>query len=757
MKWDRVRRGVLGLLLVLCGWMALSAVAEARPKVALVLSGGGAKGAAHLGVLKVLEAEHVPVDIVVGSSMGAYVAGMYAMGYSADEVIAKTQDLDWSRGYQDKPGREVLSLRKKQQADEFQLQADVGLNNGRLTLPEGVYQGQGLAALLRDATSNLPAQKHFDDLPIPYRAVATDMETFDAVAIDHGNLAQAMQASMSIPGALRPVELEGRLLADGGIVNNLPVDVARQMGADVIIAVDISAQLKTRQQLDSALGMIDQLTTYMTRAGTERQLALLHERDILLTPEVNSFSVSDFASMRLIQLRGESAARGMVKRLQALSLSPAAWRAHLQARLDRRAQLGAQPAYYIDHIEVHNHSRLDEGVIRKLLAVPTGEVQTTDDLEAAVARVNAQGTLEQVGYQVDARDGRNVLVVDVKEKSWGPNYLDFTLGMEDDFHSRSDYTYGLSYTLTNLTPLGAEWRNEVVLGSQKHFRTEWYAPLDERLRFYTRTGLDYRSESRPVYLSSSQTLGDIQVEDGSRYVTLESGSWKVNADLGWNRRPWSRFELGVEAATTSLSIDGYSGTERINSAGPHLDYLYDTLDSRAFPSHGDYVAARLSGVYAQGGWLLPDGALSSVTNFNLFKAMSPTERQAINLRLSGGSSTISQMLPMYLQDLGGLFSLSGMQRYQLNDRYKLFGAFIYRYRLLDNDFGAFRYPVYAGWSLERGNVWHERKEINWNDMYTAGSVYLGADTLFGPVYLAYGRASAGEGSFYLFFGNSFGF
>lgn len=751
-------RFVTWLLLAVIGYGMLAPVAEARPKVALVLSGGGAKGAAHLGVLKVLEEQHVPVDIVVGTSMGAYVAGLYAMGYSADEVIAKTQDLDWSRGYQDKPGREALSLRKKQQADEFQLQADIGLKEGRLTLPEGVYQGQGLAALLRDATSNLPVQRSFDDLPIPYRAVATDMETFDAVALDHGNLAQAMQASMSIPGALRPVELDGRLLADGGIVNNLPVDVARQMGADIIIAVDISAQLKTRKQLDSALGMIDQLTTYMTRSGTQRQLALMHERDILLTPEVTSFPVSDFASMRLIQLRGESAARGMISRLQALSLSPAAWRAHLQARLDRRAQLGAQPAYYIDHIEIHNHSRLDEKVIRKLLAVPTGEVQTTDDLEDAMSRVNAQGTLEQVGYQVDARDGRNVLVVNVKEKSWGPNYLDFTLGMEDDFHSRSDYTYGLSYTLTNLTPLGAEWRNEMVLGSQKHFRTEWYAPLDQRLRFYTRTGLEYRSESRPVYLTSGQGIGDLQVDSGSSYVNLESGAWKVNADLGWNWRTWSRFELGVEAATTSLSIDGYSGSERINSAGPHLDYLYDTLDSRSFPSHGDYLSARLSGVYAQGGqWVWPDGDFATVSEFNLFKAYSPTERQAINLRLSGGTSTVTQMLPLYLQDLGGLFSLSGMQRYQLNDRYKLSGAFIYRYRLLDNDFGAFRYPVYAGWSAERGNVWHQRSEINWGDMYTAGSVYLGADTFLGPVYLAYGRASSGDESFYLFFGNSFGF
>ena len=241
------------LLLALLLSLLLVGQLEARPRIALVLSGGGAKGAAHLGVLKVLEQERVPVDMVLGTSMGAYVAGMYAMGYSADEVTRKTLELDWNKGYQDKVTRQELSLRKKQQADKFQLQADLGLSDGKLKLPEGMYQGHGMAALLREATSNLPTLQSFDELPLPYRAVATDMAEVKPVVLDHGNLAVAMQASMSIPGALKPVEREGKLLSDGGIVNNLPVDIAKEMGADVVIAVDISDKLKPKEQLDSAL------------------------------------------------------------------------------------------------------------------------------------------------------------------------------------------------------------------------------------------------------------------------------------------------------------------------------------------------------------------------------------------------------------------------------------------------------------------------------------------------------------------------
>ena len=739
--------------------LAAPAATPHRPKIALVLSGGGAKGAAHLGVLKVLEEMHVPVDMVLGTSMGSYVAGMYALGYSADEVTSKTLQMDWNKGYKDKVTRQDRSLRKKVQADEFQLQTDIGLSDGQVKLPEGMYQGQGMAALLREATSNLPAQRSFNELPLPYRAIATDMETVQPVVLDHGNLALVMQASMSIPGALKPVEIDHKLLADGGIVNNLPIDIAIKMGADVIIAVDISDKLKPKSELNSAFGLVDQLTTYMTRSGTERQLGLLRQQDLLLTPEVTGYSVSDFSRMSEIVGRGESAAHGMTQQLRALSVSPEEYEEYLRGKLDRRAQLSGQPAYYLDKIVIHNNSRLSDEVIKGMLQVETGKVQTNENLEAGIERINALGTFERVTYQIDEELGQNVLVVNANEKGWGPNYLDFTFAIEEDFSSRSNYSYGAAYTLTNLNNYGGELRNEFSLGTWKHLRSEFYTPFDAQQRYYWQLGGGYDNETRSLYLSQAQLLlpGPYAEDSSANFVNMESGSWGVDSELGWNPQPWQQVALGMRAARSLLDLQGGSSETTVYTWGPYLGYDLDSLDSRAFPEQGHYLSGRLTYAHSQGGGeLTTDREWGLVSELELIQPIPLHERHTLSMRLSGGGSAVSELQPMYLQDLGGLFNLSGYQRYQLSGRYKLFGALVYSYRLLDNNFGAFKSPVYLGFSVERGNIWAEKSAINWQDMQNAASIYVGSDTFLGPVYLAYGQADSGDSSAYLLFGDTFG-
>lgn len=738
---------------------AAPAAAPHRPKIALVLSGGGAKGAAHLGVLKVLEEMRIPVDMVLGTSMGSYVAGMYALGYSADEVTTKTLQMDWNKGYKDKVTRQDLSLRKKMQADQFQLQTDIGVSDGQVKLPEGMYQGQGMAALLREATSNLPAQRSFNELPLPYRAIATDMETVQPVVLDHGNLALVMQASMSIPGALKPVEIDHKLLADGGIVNNLPVDIAIKMGADVIIAVDISDKLKPKSELNSAFGLVDQLTTYMTRSGTERQLGLLRAQDLLLTPEVTGYSVSDFSRMSEIVGRGESAAHGMARQLSALSVSPEEYEEYLRGKLDRRAQLSGQPAYYLDKIVIHNNSRLSDEVIKGMLQVETGKVQTNENLEAGIERINALGTFERVTYQIDEELGQNVLVVNATEKGWGPNYLDFTFAIEEDFSSRSNYSYGAAYTLTNLNHYGGELRNEFSLGTWKHLRSEFYTPFDAQQRYYWQLGGGYDNETRSLYLSQAQPLwSEVDSNDSSsNFVNMESGSWGIDSELGWNPQPWQQLALGMRGARSLLDLQGGSSETTVYTWGPYLGYDLDSLDSRAFPEKGHYLSGRLTYAHSQGGEdLTTDREWGLVSELSLIQPIRLYERHTLNMRLSGGGSAVSELQPMYLQDLGGLFNLSGYQRYQLSGRYKLFGALVYSYRLLDNNFGAFKSPVYLGFSVERGNIWAEKSAINWQDMQNAASIYVGSDTFLGPVYLAYGQADSGDSSAYLLFGDTFG-
>lgn len=741
------------LFLLLC--LALSGLSQAataqphRPKVALVLSGGGAKGAAHIGVLKVLEQEHIPVDMIIGTSMGSYVAGMYALGLSADEVQRLTLGLNWNQGYEDGVSRDLLSLRRKQQQDSFQLQTDLGVSDGQVKLPEGLFQGQGMAALLREASGNLPSLKSFDELPIPYRAMATDLETITPVVLDHGNLALAMQASMSIPAALKPVEIDGRLLGDGGIVNNMPVDLALAMGADCVIAVDISDSLRGREKLNSALDMVNQLVIHLTGEGTQRQIALMRPKDVLIRPKVADFNVAAFDQMAAIVPLGERAALAQLPRLDELRLSDADWRAYQLAKLSRRAQYTRQPGVYVDKIQLINHSRLSDAVLTNLLQVTPGQLQTNAELEAGVDRINALGTFERVTYRLEQQQDENVLVVEAQEKRWGPGYIDFSLGVEEDYSSRSQYSLGLSYTLTNLNDLGAEWRSELQGGNDKRVQTELYAPLDSHQRFFTRLVGGYRNETRAYYLHNLPQFES----SGLTYMNLEDISWQGQLELGWNPAPWSQVAFGGRATRSHLQFQGSDEHGRVTSWGYYSRWEHDTLDNAFFPRRGWQWQGELA-------YYRPDGddALVGDGDWGLSSRLDVIhpwawDRHSLIGRFSWGGTTVDSLNPFFMQDLGGLFNLSGLQRYELNGRYKLFGGLIYHYRLMDNDLGAFKLPIYLGGSLERGGIWNDRHDISWDSGLLGGSLFVAADTFLGPVYLAYGRTEDGEDSVYLFIGN----
>ncbi len=743
--WTRL----LLVMLAVCPLLAVAAQGE-RPKIAVVLSGGGAKGSAHIGILKVLEQKRIPVDIIVGTSMGSYVAGMYAMGLSAEEVERTTLAIDWNKGYQDKVGRDELSLRKKQQNEQYQLRTDIGVNGDTTQLPDGFFQGQSMASLLRAATSNLPVQASFDDLPIPYRAMATDMETVTPFVLDHGSLAKAMQASMSIPGALKPVEWEGHILADGGSVNNMPVDVAKAMGADVVIAVDIGAKLRTRESLKSGLAMIDQLTTYMTQVGTDKQKALMGPKDILIAPEFGDIGIADFARMREGIKMGEAAADKASLQLDKLSLTKTQYNAYRNQKLSRRAERSGQPAYFIDKVEIINKSRLSDETVRAMLDVRPDKIQTNESLEAGIRRLYALESFDRITYEVEERDGENVLVVDASEKNWGPGYLNFQFGFSDDFQNTSNYNVGMSYTLTNVNEWGAEWLTEASLGTAKHIKTDFYTPLEPSQTFYGEASLAYDQTLRSLFNPDPE-------EPSFTYLDAEYSFFSADLAVGWNRQPWSRLSMGLEGRTGSIEIKNVKELQGDATAwGPYARFEHDTLDSRYFPYQGaywdikgGYTSVRLND--KEGGNELHEGI-----NYHL-SMIKPWswERHSLNLLLEGGGSTSQEEYPLFVQDLGGLFRMSGFQRYQLSGRYSLFGGLRYIYRVADNDFGALKMPLYLGGSLEQGGVWNKGEDISLESSFTAGSVYVGVESFLGPVFLGYGMAEGGNNMFYLQLGSTF--
>lgn len=747
------RRGWTHLFLILLAGLPLMAAAQSeRPRIALVLSGGGAKGSAHIGILKVLEEKRIPVDIIVGTSMGSYVAGMYAMGLSAEEVERTTLAIDWNKGYQDKVGRDELSLRKKQQSEKYQLRTDIGVNGDAVQFPDGFFQGQSMASLLRHATSNLPAQKSFDDLPIPYRAVATDMETVTPFVLEGGSLAKAMQASMSIPGALKPVEWEGHILADGGTVNNMPVDVAKGMGADVVIAVDIGARLRTRESLKSGLAMIDQLTTYMTQVGTDKQRALLGPQDILLTPEFGNMGIADFSLMPEGIKQGEAVANRAATQLDALSLSPREYAVYRNQKLSRRAERSGQPAYYIDKVEILNKSRLSDETVRAMLKVKPDKIQTNESLEAGIRRLYALESFDRITYEVEERDGENVLVVDASEKNWGPGYLNFQFGFSDDFESSSNYNVGMSYTLTNLNEWGAEWLTEASLGTAKHLKTDFYSPLEPSQTFY--------GEASFAYDKTLRSLFNPDPEDQSfNYLDTEYSFFSTDLALGWNLQPWSRLSLGVDGKMGNIDVRNLNGVNSdAISWGPYVRFEHDTLDSRYFPYEGVFWDIKGGYSHVRLDYHNDDEENERNEGVNYHLSMIKPwswDRHSLNLLLEGGGSTSQEEYPLFVQDLGGLFRMSGFQRYQLSGRYSLFGGLRYIYRVVDNDFGALRAPLYLGGSLEQGGVWDKGEDISIESSFTGGSVYVGIESFLGPIFLGYGIAEGGNNMFYLQLGTTF--
>ncbi|MCD9515510.1 patatin-like phospholipase family protein [Photobacterium carnosum] len=722
-----------------------------RPKIGLVLSGGGAKGAAHIGVLDVLEENRIPVDIVTGTSMGAYVGGMYAMGLSAQEVKQRTFNINWNTGYIDRASRNDLSLRRKKQNDTYQLHTDLGLDiNGEFKSRPGAFQGQGLAVILRKLTANLPALKTFDRLAIPYRSVATDITKVTPVVISSGHLATAMQASMTVPGALKPVHLDNKLLVDGGVVNNMPVDVAKQLGADVIIAVDLRDSLMPKKDLDSALNIVSQLTTFMTNASADFQKSLMKSSDIYLQPNVSFMTAADFDKLEQAYQAGRKIALASLPRLLRYQLSLSEYAEYNKQKNIRRSRLSAHDSYFIDDIEIINNTNLPDKTLLAQLELKTGKIISNNELEQAVKRLQSEDIYGRINYSIKQKNNKNILVMDINEKSWGPGYLNFTLAFEDDFESRSDFSFGAQYVYTDLTDKGGEWLLEWKLGSWKNITTEFYFPIDYQQHFFTAFGAETSNEIRQfddfTYYNADEELKNIDAKYNQTNAYVK---------MGWNIKPWAAFTLGYKGQTGSITVSALDRKENYNLYGPYLDLTYDDLDSFFFPSYGSYFNSEIgySNTVRRPDFGESEAGETVYYNLSIIKPFT-YDKHTVVFSMKTAGSDADNLLPIYAQDLGGLFNLSGYHRYELNGRYSALTSLVYRYRVIDNNFGAIKLPIYIGGSLEKGGVWDRTSAISWDSAITAGSVYVAVDSILGPVYLSYGQTSTGKSSFYLSLGGT---
>jgi NTE family protein len=418
--------GRLVAAVLLC--LAFAAEADARPRVCLVLSGGGARGAAHIGVLKVLEELRVPIDCIAGTSMGSLVGGAYASGMSTDEMERLIAQVSTDLLFKEKPPRQDQDIRRKLDDRSNLFGIEVGLRGSELLFPKGVVSGVQLETVLR-ALSKVAGFRKFDELPIPFRAIATDLVTGQAVVFSEGELANVMRASMSVPAAIAPAVIEGRMLVDGGLTNNLPVDVARRMGADIVVAVNLGTPLLKREELTSVLGVTGQMINILTEQNVQASLASLKPTDVLIEPALGDFSAGNFDDLPKTVPIGEAAARAMQTKLAVLSVPPEQYAA-LRTRQMRPVPPDLRP---VDEIRFTAMSRVNAATLENRLETRPGEPLDQQALDRDMRRLYGTGDFEHVDYRVIEEAGRRVLNIDAVEKSWGPNYLRFGLGLGSDF------------------------------------------------------------------------------------------------------------------------------------------------------------------------------------------------------------------------------------------------------------------------------------------------------------------------------------
>jgi NTE family protein len=704
-----------------------------RPKICLVLSGGGARGVAHIGVLKVLEELRVPVDCVIGTSMGSIIGGGYAYGKSPAEMERLVREAKWDSVLLDQPQRPDRSVRSKELDRSSIGAAEFGVRGLSVELPAGAIIGQQLELFLQSLAGPNEKFPTFDSLPIPFRAIATNIEDGSMVVLDHGSLPECLRASMSVPGVFAPVEIDGHLLVDGGLTRNLGVDVARELGAQHIIAVNLGTGLMKRDQIHSFLSVGSQMVNILTEQNVRKSLGELTDQDILILPDLGDFSSADFQnSPDTIQI-GERAAWQAADRLRALSVSEADY-----ATFVARLRGTRHPSGYDGvRLDTDSLTRVNPEVVAATFNSATRERLDDKALAKGMKELVASDDFQQVRYRVDPTDTGRYLAIEPVEKSWGPNYLHLGLNLSTDFQGGSAFNLNLDHRMTWLTQRGLEWRNRLYLGDLTGVSSELYQPLDLARKWFVAPRLiaaqeienlfvgedivaQYRNRRGELGLDLGYRLGThgearVGYHYGEVSFTKASGSPDLENDL--------HAQLG--AAYVRLVLDQYNNWN-FPSAG-YVGSLEVSTTRRSLGADVDYDSGSARFEKAFG------------TNDNHF-------RIGFDYNTSFGDER-----PIYNAfRLGGFLNLSGYGEREFLVDGALLGRIVYERRVYT--LPALAKGIYVGGSFEAANLEDRLNGPPPSGVLYSGSVYFAADTLLGPFYVALGLAEGGNAAVYMFLG-----
>jgi NTE family protein len=705
-------------------------------KVALVLSGGGARGAAHVGVLKVLKEMHIPVDLIVGTSMGSIVGGLYAAGWEPDEIEEMLNSLNWGNVFVDQVPREDKTFRRKKDDDVFMIAGRLRFNGWRPYLPPAVLSGQRLELLLRSLEIQSTSETDFDKLPVPFRAVAADLATGEAVIIGEGSLATAMRASMSIAGVFPPVELAGKKLVDGGAVANLPIRIARELGAERIIAVDITSPLLEQKKLGSMLSIVNQMGGLLTNGNRLEDIHSLRTGDVLIQPDLGDMTFTDLQRAGEAVDIGEKAARAM-----AASLAPFAVDEATYSRFEAKHHRRPQEELYVHDVKLYNDSWVDDRLVEKRLPDQAGRTFDEATIREGTLRLAGLDYFGVIQVDLEGEGERKDLIVRTPIKPYGKNSLQFGFSFRDDFHGENGYSLAARHLLLAANRRGGEWENVGQIGDRALLRSTFYQPLD--------WGMKWFASARGEALRQDQTLW--QDDDPVADFRIETNGGRV--DLGRVLGDWGDVSLGGFYARNTGHVrvgEPLIPDYRERDAGLRLSFRVDTLDATIFPKEGTRATAWYSRSL-EGFGADVDRAQAYLSAGHAWSFGRNTLVPAVEaLKTIDGTVTLVSSY-----DLGGIFRLSGLGEKQLlGDSGGLAQLGYYR-ELTRLDLGALTSRVYAGASVETGNVYASGEKITLDSLRHGGSLYLGAQTAIGPAILGIGFADGGERRIYFMLGQRF--
>jgi len=728
---------------IICMFFATSAFAASgqcintevtdRPKIGLVLGGGGARGYAHLGVLKKLEEMRVPYDYIAGTSMGSIVGGFLATGMETQELTDVVRAANWDDLFSDKTEREDIPFRRKTDDQLGLFGPKLGIGKDSDLLPKGVMAGQKVTFMFESVASQRVNTSDFNHLPIPYRAIATDIVTGHMVVIDTGELSMAMRASMSVPGVFDPVRRDDALLVDGGLVRNLPVDVARDMGADVVIAVDVGTKLATKEEMTSVLAIIYQMSGLLTVSNTEIQIKSLGEHDVLISPEIGDLvSSADFNKLDEAIPLGYDATVKVQDQLKKYSLSEtdySAWRQHIDGCVEGPPQ--------VHFVRLNNQSRFSDDVILEFINIKPGESLDLEQLDHDLRQIYGLGFIRQARYSVVQQDGQQGIEITVQQDERGTDFIE--TGLDLSFSERGT-TINLrgAYLKTDLDERGAEFRAMLQIGESTGIFVDYFKPLDDRLRYNFRPSASYFT--RPLYLFDQEgdALSELELDElGAALSLTREFSRYARATAGYTRYSGS---MDITVGNPNLEPFDFDGGELF------LELEFDRLDDRYLPTRGLYSQLKYTdSVESLGADIDFDQLEFSIFSNHTFGRH--------NFMWGGQYSTsLDDDAPIYGWYTGGGFlNMSGYEANSLvgpNYGMVMTG---YRFQVAQSGF----LPGYVGTTLEYGNVALDRDDI-FSDGRINGSFYFAYKTPLGPVYLGLGWSEDRSAIYFLRFGTIFG-